>query len=353
MPWPVPQPTDISSRAAAVYAATYPDFNPTAPNTVAGTTCRIIGMTGFDLYLHQSYLAGELFPDTAIDNLDRHAGIWGITRLPGQAATGSAQIAVLGSTTIPIGTVLTDQLGNAYVTTSGKRIYTTGPVSSTLQIAAVSPGAQGNLAAGTVLQFLSPVPNVSPQSATVLAPGLSGGAPAESDDALRARLLARIRSRGRGGSLADYQQWAKAASSVVEYVQVVPNWVGLGSVGVFVAGAGPSALTSDEVTTVDTYLQSVRPVTARVITQAAATQAINVTLHLVPDTAANRVAAQSGYASWVASSAQIGSTAYVDDLAAAIKATGGSAFSFDILSPAADVVLGNGTIAVAGTVSFA
>lgn len=129
--------------------------------------------------------------------------------------------------------------------------------------------------------------------------------------------------------------------------------MGLGSVGVFVAGAGPSALTSAEVARVDAYLQSVRPVTARVITQAAATRPIDATLHLVPDTATNRAAAQSGYTSWIATSAQIGGTAYVDDLAAAIKAAGGSTFSFDIAAPAADVALGHGTIAVARTLGFA
>jgi uncharacterized phage protein gp47/JayE len=349
MPWQIPQPAAISARAAATYSTVFQDFDPTEPNTVAGTHCDVLAMALFDVYLHQSYIAGELFPDTSIDNLDRHAGIWGLTRIPATAASGTVSVGGAGGLVVPSGIAATDVLGNLYATTSGATIV---GGSATLSITAASAGAQGNLAAGTVLTLLSPIAGLNPQSLTVQTPGLSGGAAQESDAALRSRLLARIRARGRGGNAADYQYWAEAASSAVEYVQVYPNWAGLGSVQVWVAGAGPSALTTSEVSAIAAYIAGVRPVTASVTVASAAVEAVNATVHLVPDTVANRTAATTGFSTWLAASAQIGGTLYVDDMIAAIKAAGGGAFSLDTSAPTGDIVLGAGTIGVAGTLSF-
>ena len=92
--------------------------------------------------------------------------------------------------------------------------------------------------------------------------------------------------------------------------------------------------------------------TAYVTVYLATWQTVNGTVHLVPDTAANRVAAANGFAAWIATTAQIGATEFVDDMDAAIKGQSGGAFSFDRTLPASDVVLGAGTIAVAGTLSF-
>ena len=349
MPWPVPQPGVIASRAAAVYTGLYPGFNPTAANTVAGANCRIVAMSAFDLYGYQGYIANELFVDTSQDNLDRHAATWGLTRIPAQAAAGPASAAGSNGTAIPLGTVATDPSGNAYfVSVAGSVAGGTGSVT----IAAVSAGAQGNLAAGAVVTLLSPIGGLAPQSLTVLSPGLSGGGPAESDDALRARVIARIRQRGRGGNVADYTQWMEASSTAVAYVQVCPNYYGLGSVGLFVAGIGPSALTGAEVATVAAYVAGVRPVCANVIVAAATIETVNGTIHLVPDSAANRLAAANGFASWLVTSAAIGGTGYVADMASAIKAALGGEASFDISVPAADVVCADGTIYAPGVLSF-
>jgi len=426
MPWPVPLPAEISSRAAGVYSGIYEDFNPTDANTVAGANCRIVAMTAYDIYQYQSYLMGELFPDTTIDNIDHHASVWGLTRIPPQASVGSGTVTGAETTPVPSGIVATDSFGNAYVTTTAA---TVSGGTATVSIGAASAGAQGNLAAGTVLTLLSPVAGLNPQSITILGdgsfsgtsgtvvpsglamvdsagnayttttggtlesgslvvdfaagstgmtslvvgdvltllspvsglsvqsltvalPGLSGGAAQETDAALQARVLQRIRQRGRGGNTDDYTTWAEASSSSVAYVQVIPNYVGPGSVGLFVAGIGPSELSTAQVATVAAYVAGVRPVTAYMVVATAVTQTINGTVHLVPDTTANRLAAANGFASWIATSAEIGATAYLDDMAAAIKAAGGGAYSFDITVPAADVVLGPGTIAVAGVLSF-
>ncbi len=350
MPWPIPTPAALAARAAGVYAASFPDFDPTAANTVAATHCRVAAMAAYDLYLHQGYIAQELYPDTSQDSLDRHAAIWGVTRIPAASATGAATAAGAAGTVIPSGTVASDAFGNTYFTTAGATVG--GGGSATLAVRASLAGVAGNLATGTVLTLLSPVAGLNPQSITITAPGLTGGAAAESNDALRARLLARIRQRGRGGNVADYEEWAAAASTSVAYVQAIPNWVGLGSVGLFVAGVGPSALSGAQVAVVDAYVQGVRPVTARVVTASATTLPVNATIRLIPDTAANRAAAASGFASWVVTSAEIGGTLFLDGMVAAIKSALGGG-DFDVVSPAADIVCAAGVIAAPGALSFA
>lgn len=354
MPWSIPQPIDIYNRAASAYVAQFPSFQPTAPNTVCGATARIIGMTGFDLYLYQGYVMGELFPDTSQDNLDRHAAIWGLTRIPPQAATGTIAWQVTANTTLPTGIILTDQFGNAYLTTSGGAI-TVG--TATISITAASPGAQGNLANGAVLTPLSPVEDMATTATVSSTPGLSGGAPAETNDALRARVLARIRQRGRGGNAGDYQNWCEAASSQVAYVQTVPNYLGPGSVGVFVAGMGPSVIGSGLLATISAYLGTqyasggVVPVTAYVTLYSATLVPLNATVHLIPDTTANRAAATAAFQNWVATDAAIGATMYLNRFNAALENAGGE-FAHETTSPTSDWIGAAGTIAVAGTLSF-
>lgn len=349
MAWPVPSAATLTARAGAVYAAAFPGFDATDPNSVASVTARIVGMTAFDLYLYQGYWAAELFADTAADSLDRHAGIWGITRIPAQAATGNATVAGTNGVALPSGILATDALGNSYVTTAGATI---SGGAATLPLSAVSGGAQGNLSSGVTLAIVSPVAGLSAQTLTVAAPGLSGGAAAETDAALRARLLARIRLRGRGGNAADYAQWAEASSSAVAYVQAVGGWYGSGSVAVFVAGAGPSALTDAEVLVVDAYLQTVRPVTARVYTLAATVTPVAVTIRLSPDTAATRAAATAAFASYMAAEASIGGALFVTGLDGAIAAGLAGAADFDRLAPLADVPGAAGVILSAGALSF-
>lgn len=353
MPWSIPQPVTIFNRAASAYVAQFPSFQPTAPNTVCGATSRILGMTAFDLYGYQSYIMNELFPDTSEDNLDRHAGNWGLTRIPPAAGLGSINWICTAAETLAIGIVFSDPLGNAYYSTTGGAVT---PGTVTLSVAAASAGAQGNLATGTVLTPISPVAGMA-SSATVASPGFSGGALAETNTALRARLLQRIRQRGRGGNSADYTYWCEAASSSVAYVQVVPSYSGPGSVGLFVAGIGPSTIGSGVLATLSSYLGAeyaaggIAPVTAYVTVQSAALQTLNATIHLNPDTTANRAAATVAFDAWVATDAEIGGTMFMSRLDAALEGASGE-FSHERSMPSADVVCGTGTIAVAGTLSF-
>jgi uncharacterized phage protein gp47/JayE len=73
-------------------------------------------------------------------------------------------------------------------------------------------GTVGNLELGQVLQFASPLPNVS-RAATVTGMNVEG-AEGEAEDIYRGRVLERFRRRPQGGAYADYQQWGSAVAGI-------------------------------------------------------------------------------------------------------------------------------------------
>jgi len=73
-------------------------------------------------------------------------------------------------------------------------------------------GTVGNLEAGQVLQFSSPLPNVG-KPATVTGTAVEG-AEGEAEDVYRARVLRRFRRRPQGGAYADYQTWGTSVAGI-------------------------------------------------------------------------------------------------------------------------------------------
>lgn len=74
-------------------------------------------------------------------------------------------------------------------------------------------GTLGNLAAGDVLEFANPLPNVATK-VTVASQAVTA-ADAESIDRYRGRILDRVQRRPQGGAYADYQQWAEEVLGIV------------------------------------------------------------------------------------------------------------------------------------------
>ena len=125
------------------------------------------------------------------------------------AQNGAGPVLGTPGTIIPTGALLVDQSGTVQVQlVAGVTIGGGGSVSGAF--AATGAGSAGNLAAGTVLRWLSPVPG---SAATVtLTTGLSGGYDVESDLDLLARLLRHLQSPPKGGTPADIRTWAEAST---------------------------------------------------------------------------------------------------------------------------------------------
>lgn len=347
MPWSIPAPPAVKARADAALAAIFPGFRPDKPNSLAGTVHGAIAMAMYDAYLMQAYLAQELLPDTARDWLDRHASVWGVLRMPASVAVGTATVAGTTGRSVPGGAAFIDAAGASYVSAASAVPIVGG--AATLTLTASVAGAAGNLVTGSVLTPVSPIGALTVQQAVVAAPGFAGGADAEPDDSLRARILQRIRTPPNGGAAADYVTWAEAAGAT--YVAVIPTASGPGTVGVSIAQSGPAASSPAQVAAVQTYIDGVRPVTASVTVSAATLLPVPVTLRLNPDTVANRAAAQAALAAWMVADTGIGATLYVSRLDAALAGDG--EYSHERTLPAADVVPAATQIPVLGAVTFA
>lgn len=169
---------------------------------------------------------------------NRGAGVYG--RNGATAATGGliSPTGTAGSV-IPAGTVLLDASGTVELVTLSTE---TLPLVAPIAINATTLGAKSSLTAGTQLRFASAPMGVN--SITTLATGLVGGLDVETDLDLLLRILRRLQSPPKGGTAADYREWAEtAANSAGTSLGIVRAYVyplkdGTGSVTVVITQAG-------------------------------------------------------------------------------------------------------------------
>ncbi len=351
MPLPIPQSGDISSRGAAVFEQALPGIDARTPNTVATTYTRVLELEFFELWFYLAYITRELFVTTAVDYLADHASIWNVPRDQATGAVGNVLVTGQVGAAFPAGVIFSRSGSNiTYISTASATADGTGTASVPVQ--AQVTGAAGNVAAGTQLTISSPVEYFNPQVGTVDANGLTGGADIEDIEIWRGRILAVIRKKPMGGALNDYTTWAEEALTGVEYVNPVGAMFGLGTVGVPFLMAGPAVPTPAQVTIVQTYLDSVRPVTASVTAIAGKLNPINVTIHLIPDTATIRAAATTALQYFFLQSAVLGGSTYFTRLDNAIS-SGDGEYAHEMIAPTADVPAPDAlTMNVLGAVSF-
>lgn len=300
------------------------------------------------LYGYLDWLADQVMVDTAsVEYLDRWASIWSVTRKPAAAATGSVTFAVQAGAVIPSGTVLKAFDGTQYVTTSDATIAVP---TATAPIVASVAAAAGNRTSGQTLTLVSPISGVNSAATAGL---LSGGADIEADDALRARLLSRIRQPPQGGSQADYIAWALEVAGVTR-AWCYPQELGVGTVTVrFVRDNDAGSIIPDagEVATVQAHLDALRPVTAQLNMVAPVAVPLAFTIQLTPNTSAVQAAVQAELADLILREATPGGTLYLSHIRAAISAAAGET-NYVMSAPTADVVNTTGNMTTLGTITW-
>jgi uncharacterized phage protein gp47/JayE len=143
---------------------------------------------------------------SALSDLDGWMADWFFVRFGATAATGQATFSRSTPTlqaVAPVGQlisngpgglqfIVTTDAGNpAYSALLGGYVLAPATLSVTVPIAAVSPGAAGNVLANTITSFVSPISGVD---SVTNAAALTNGAEAEADDAFRARFKLYISS---------------------------------------------------------------------------------------------------------------------------------------------------------------
>ncbi len=304
------------------------------------------------LHGHLEFLANQLFPDTSeVEFLERHASIFGLSRLAATYAVGLITVSGTNGTEIPAGTVLQRADGVSYTVNA---LVTIASGTATPTVTAVDAGDNGNAAAGVSLTFASPISGANAQ-APVAGGGLVGGADIESDDGLRARLLTRLAQPPHGGTATDYITWAKEVAGVTR-AWVFGQEAGAGTVTVrFVRdddGAGAAIIPdAGEVAAVQAYLDARRPVTATVYAAAPIADVLNFTIHVAPDTSVNRANVQAELEDFLRRDASPGSTTLLSQIRVAVGLAAGVT-DFSVTAPAADVTHATGHMATMGAITW-
>lgn len=349
MPFKRPSLADLVERVITDIQSRLPGADARLRRSNLNVLARVEAAVAHGLYGFISWLAAQVIIDTAEGAyLERWAAVWSITRKPSAAAAGAVTFTGVDGSEIPAGTVV-QRADGAQFTTAAAATIAGGSAVATVQ--AVLTGVAGNTAAGTQLVLAAQVLGVS-AVVKVDAIGLVGGADVETDDALRDRLLLRIRKVPQGGAAHDYEAWALQVPGVTR-VWVYPLWMGPGTVGVLFVRDGDITIIPDaaEVAAVAAHIQPLRPVTAEVFVVAPTPRPVDITLHVEPDTVAVRTAVQAELVDLFRRQGQPGGTIRLSHLNEAVSLAEGET-DHVISAPVADTVAGAGEIPVLGAVTW-
>ena len=231
------------------------------------------------LLMQADWVLDQSFPQTAQGTyLDYHAETRGITRAAAEKAVGTLRFAaadkVMAACPIEKGTVCMTAEGVRFETTEDAAIAV-GSQWVDVPAQAVEAGAGGNVIAGTVT-LLSAMPVGVVQCTNPAA--FSGGCDAESDEALRGRVLASYQRLPNGANAAYYEQEAMRYPGVAA-AKAVGRARGIGTVNVVIAthaGVPDAALLA----AVETDLQKKREIAVDVKVLAPTVETVAVTAAL-------------------------------------------------------------------------
>jgi uncharacterized phage protein gp47/JayE len=299
---------------------------------------------------HLDAIAKQLFPNTASGtDLDGLASLYDIARKAPTYATGVVTFTGTNGATVPNGTQLRRSDAAEFTTLADAVLGASG---ATVPIVSALAGLAANTDAGAGLALISPILGVQ-SPAIVTAAGVEGGFDQETDDELRVRLLARMSSPPAGGNAGDYKAWALSVAGVTR-VWVYPLTPEIGFVTVIFTtddAPGGSIPTQDDVDAVKAYIDSVRPLGATVIVLAPLVLALDITLHISPDTADLRTEVTAALSDLILQEAQPGGTLYLSHMEEAISTTP-SIVDVAIAVPAANVVAPAKTLLQLGTITW-
>ncbi|MDH4229950.1 MAG: baseplate J/gp47 family protein [Nitrospirota bacterium] len=350
MPFTRPTLTDIKNRVLADIEAQLPGADARLRRTVLNILGTALAGAVHGIYGYTQHLAGQILPDTAeTDYLERWASLWGISRTAAAKASGSVTFTGTNGTLIPVGTTVQRADGAEFVTAAD---VTIAAGSATATVTAAVAGADGNTAAASSLTLTAPIAGVNSTATTPT--GLSGGADAETDAALRNRLVTRLRQPPHGGTQEDYIMWAREVAGVTR-VWCLAATPAAGQATVLFArdnDAGSIIPDAGEITAVQTYINGKRPVTAAITVAAPTAVTVNFTIALVPATAAVKAAVEAELRDLVLQQAEPGATLYLMWINEAISRAAGES-NHTLTAPAADVVLGAQQLGVFGAITWA
>lgn len=208
------------------------------------------------LYQHQAWIVQQIFPDTAdSEYLELHAQIRNILRKAAVGAAGTARATGTPGEAVPVGLVLRTTDNMTYEVAAAAQISPSGNVTVSIRAQATGEASNKASAMGSFIDVPLGI-NSAVTLITVL-----GGTDQESDIELLNRLLEQIRRPPAGGNKYDYRRWAMEIAGVTgAFVYPLRRGVGTVDIAIISGNDLPSAATIEAV---QTYIDNVRPVTAK------------------------------------------------------------------------------------------
>jgi uncharacterized phage protein gp47/JayE len=284
MPFDLPTFDEMRDLLMAALSGRFPEAN---TNKRGGhyKLQSVIALGNTDLHSHIREVGLDVMPDTAEgDELDRHAEIYGLSRKLASGSAKSAALRVFGDVgaTVPNNEAMTHiASGLQFETRSTGVIAAIGYLD--VDVAAISVGVQTNLEVDQELQFdVTPV-NLEDNARIILE--LEGGQDQEEDDALRPRVLNRIREPAAGGNRNDYENFLLESDPLVDSGYVYPNRNGLGTVDLAALKGGTGTarlLDAGERAAVLAVIDPLRPVSATIRILEVTANAIDVEATILP-----------------------------------------------------------------------
>ena len=255
------------------------------------------------LHGHMFWISRQIFADKAeAEYLERHASIYGLERKAATYGQQSAGATGVNGSVIPAGTLYKRSDDAQYSVDADATIA--GGV-ATVELTALTPGADYNNEVGDTLTPISPVSGVD--STITISAVTVDAEDVETDESFRERLVERIQNPPSGGTAADYIIWAKAVAGVTR-AWVFPGHLGAGTVGVsFVEDGETDIIPSPaKVTEVQDYIDTKKPVEADAIVFAPIDQAVDISIAIKPNTVAVRAAVEAELVDLFSREAQVG-----------------------------------------------
>jgi uncharacterized phage protein gp47/JayE len=348
-----PTLTELVTRVGNDFISRLSLVGPILRRSMVYVLSRVVAGAAHLLHGHLEFITLQIFPDTAeAEYMARHGALFGITRTAATYASGNVVFTGTNAVVIPAGTLVRRADDGAEYETDADGTITGGTV--TIAVTASEAGEEANADEAATLNLVTPIAGVT-SAATVASGGLDGGNDEESDEDLRARVLERMADQPHGGKETDYVAWAKEVAGVTR-AWVFPMELGEGTVTVrFVRdddGDGAAIIPSaGEVTTVQEYIDELRPVTAAVTVVAPTAVALDLEIALTPDTVAVRDAVEAELADLLRREAEPGGTILLSHIREAISIAEGET-DHELIDPVADVTHTTGQIAILGTITW-
>jgi uncharacterized phage protein gp47/JayE len=356
-----PTLTQLTDRISADFQTRITGANTALRRSVLKVLARVLAGAFHLAYGFLYYMSKQLFASSSDqDYLDRIASEYGIVRVAASKATGSGAVTGTSDLVIPSGMVLQSTAGVEYVTTTSEILVGSAAI---LTLEASEAGIDGNDEAGTVLSFTSPIAGVS-STCTVDSDGLTGGADSESDDALRARVLARKRLPPHGGSRQDYIGWAKEVSGVTR-AWCFSEYAGVGTVALaFVRDGDTSIIPSaaDRAAVADYIVEHVDPGTGFTVGIPVTAEpgfsvldltslVVNFDISVYPNSSEVQVSVEDALEELILREGGPGETIYLSEIQQAISNAVGEGHH-RLNAPLADVTASQTQVHIMGTVTF-